>query len=57
MIEKAKVQEEIYLKELERLMSRRPDLVISSSRDEVRQWDVINCLKVYKEQKPLSENG
>ncbi len=51
MIGEARVQEEIYLKELERLMSRRPDLVKLSTRggDEVRQWNLINCIKIYKE--------
>lgn len=50
MIGEAKVQEEIYLKELERLMSRRPDLVkIRNRSDEVRQWNLINCLKIYKD--------
>lgn len=49
MIDKVEVQEEIYLKELERLMSRRPDLVKAISRDEVRQWSFINGLKIYKD--------
>ena len=56
MIEKAQVQEEIYLKELERLMSRRPDLVmkLNNRGDEVRQWNLINCLKIYKDQNQIN---
>lgn len=50
MIGEAKVQEEIYLKELERLMSRRPDLVkIRHRGDEVKHLNLINCIKIYKE--------
>ncbi len=51
MIEKAKVQEEIYLKELERLMLRRPDLMMQEHNraDEVRQWNLINGIKIYKD--------
>lgn len=52
MIEKANVQEEIYLKELERLMNRRPDLVMQSHKrsDEIGQWNLISCLKIYKDE-------
>ncbi len=56
MIENAKVQEAIYLKEIERLLSRRPDIVKTKliKAELYKQYALLNSLRVYKD---IDESG